>query len=81
MKTVVYSDRATKQLDALPALARVQVVSALDGYAMSGIGDIKKLAGRAGYRLRAGDYRVIFDENRSTVLAIDIARRTTTTYR
>ncbi|MCM1267743.1 MAG: type II toxin-antitoxin system RelE/ParE family toxin [Bacteroidales bacterium] len=26
-------------------------------------GDVKKLQGRNGYRLRIGDYRVIFDRN------------------
>ncbi|WP_286080670.1 type II toxin-antitoxin system RelE family toxin [Parablautia intestinalis] len=26
-------------------------------------GDVKKLQGREGYRLRIGDYRVIFDRN------------------
>ncbi|MGV3490291.1 MAG: type II toxin-antitoxin system RelE family toxin [Devosia sp.] len=81
MKTVVYSDRATKQLDALPHQAREQVIGAVDRYAMSGIGDVKKLTGRESYRLRVGSYRVIFDEDQVTVIAVQIGRRDTTTYR
>lgn len=39
--------------------------------------DIKKLKGRDGYRLRVGDYRVIYtiDNNIITIFIIDIAHR------
>jgi hypothetical protein len=55
--------------------------SGLHRYAMTGQGDVKALQGRDGYRLRIGSYRVIFDEDATTILAIYIGRRTTTTYR
>ena len=48
---------------------------------MMGRGDVKALLGRGGYRLRVGGYRVIFDEDLSTILAITIGRRATTTYK
>lgn len=48
--------------------------------AVAGRGDVKALQGRKGYRLRVGAYRVIFDEDATTILAIHIGRRTTTTY-
>lgn len=38
-------------------------------------GDIKKLQGRDGYRLRVGDFRVIFDSNGQIVLIIRIDNR------
>ena len=44
-------------------------------------GDVKSLQGRGGYRLRIGSYRVIFDEDATTILAIYIGRRTTATYK
>jgi mRNA interferase RelE/StbE len=47
---------------------------------MSGEGDVKRLSGRDGFRLRIGRYRVIFEEDASTILAICIGRRETTTY-
>ncbi|MDP1730864.1 MAG: plasmid stabilization protein [Devosia sp.] len=80
MKIVILSSAAAKQLDALPPAARDQVVDALSAYALTGIGDVKRLSGRDGYRLRVGRYRVLFSEDRITVLAVYIGKRETTTY-
>ncbi|TIV69506.1 MAG: plasmid stabilization protein, partial [Mesorhizobium sp.] len=66
--------------DNLPADVRNQVSDGLIDYAISGRGDVKRLSGRDGYRLRIGRYRVIFDEDRTTILAIYIGKRETTTY-
>jgi mRNA interferase RelE/StbE len=81
VKTIILTLRAAKDLDALPPDAREQVEGALHRYAMAGQGDVKALQGRDGYRLRIGDYRVLFDEDATTILAITIGRRTTTTYK
>ncbi|MGX9144370.1 type II toxin-antitoxin system RelE family toxin [Mesorhizobium sp. 128a] len=80
MKTIILSVSAARDLDNLPADVREQVSEGLITYAVSGRGDVKRLAGRDGYRLRIGRYRVIFDEDRTTVLAIYIGKRETTTY-
>lgn len=79
MRTVVYSPMAADELDALPEKAREQVVEAVNRYAMSGVGDVKRLAGREGLRLRSGRYRVLFDEDGSNVLVVRIVKRQTTT--
>ena len=81
MKTIVLSLAAARDLDALPREAREQVEIGLHRYAMTGQGDVKALQGRSGYRLRIGSYRVIFDEDATTILAIYIGRRATTTYK
>jgi len=81
MKTIVLTPSAARDLDNLPAEARQQVSDGLIEYAVSGKGDVKRLAGRDGYRLRIGRYRVIFDEDRTTILAIYIGKRETVTYR
>ena len=81
MKTIVLTHKAAKELDALPANARHAVSEALSAYAIDGRGDVKALAGREGRRLRVGEYRVIFDEDGATILAIYIGRRATTTYK
>jgi mRNA interferase RelE/StbE len=81
IKTIVLTLAAAKDLDALPQDAREQVEVALHRYAMTGQGDVKPLSGRGGWRLRIGRYRVIFDEDASTILAIYIGRRVTTTYK
>lgn len=81
MKTIVLTHSAAKDLDALPPDARAQVGSALVDYAMTGRGDVKKLMGRDGFRMRVGRYRILFDENQTTILAIYIGKREPTTYR
>jgi mRNA interferase RelE/StbE len=81
VKTIVLTLSAAKDLDALPRDGREQVEAGLHRYAMTGQGDVKALPGRAGYRLRVGSYRVIFDEDATTILAIYIGRRSTATYK
>lgn len=81
MKMIVLTNRAAKEFDALPDTAKADIDEALTGYAITGRGNVKKLQGREGYRLRVGNYRVIFDEDQTTILAIQIGRRATTTYR
>ena len=39
------------------------------------LGDIKKLKGISGFRLRIGDYRVLFDINGTVIDIIDIGNR------
>lgn len=81
VKTVIFTNAAAKQLDALPDEVREAIETSLDGYAMTGQGDVKALSGRVGYRLRVGSYRVIFAEDQVTVLAVSIGRRQTATYK
>jgi mRNA interferase RelE/StbE len=81
MKTIILSAAAARDLDALPEDARISVSDSLIDYALTGRGDVKKLAGREGYRMRIGRYRVLFDEDRATILAVYIGKRETTTYR
>ena len=81
MKTIVLTPAAARDLDNLPTEPRRQVSEALIDYAMNGRGDVKRLSGREGYRLRVGRYRVIFDEDQATILAIYIGKRETATYR
>ncbi len=80
MKTVVFTSAAAKQFDALPNLAQIAVEAALDRYAMEERADVKKLQGQDGYRMRVGEYRVLFDEDLTTILAFYIGRRATKTY-
>jgi mRNA interferase RelE/StbE len=81
VNTIILTPSAAKDIDALSQDAREQVQAALHRYAMTGQGDVRSLQGRDGYRLRIGSYRVIFDEDATTILAIYIGRRATTTYK
>jgi len=80
MRTIVFTHKAAKELDALPADVRHSITEALSACAIDGRGDVKALAGRDGRRLGVADYRVIFDDDGSTILAIFVGRRATTTY-
>ncbi|WP_246721840.1 type II toxin-antitoxin system RelE family toxin [Methylosinus sp. H3A] len=65
-------------MDGLPEDARTAVTEALAIYATTGLGDVKNLAGRDGFRMRVGRYR---DDDGATILAIHIGKRETATYR
>ena len=60
--------------------AALRFLDALDVYAISGRGDVKRLVGREGFRLRVGRYRIVFDEDQTRILAIYVGKRETTTY-
>ena len=81
MKTIIFEKPAARTYDSLPDEVRQSIELALHRYAISGIGDVKPLSGRAGYRLRVGGYRVIFDQDACTILAVYFGKRDTTTYR
>lgn len=81
MKTVVFSAAAAADLDRLQKPDRSRVEEALYAYAISGQGNVKRLTGRDEFRLRVGRFRVIFDQDQVTILAIYIGTRETTTYR
>ena len=81
VKSIILTPGAAKDIDALPQDARERVEAGLHRYAMTGQGDVKALQGRDGFRLRIGSYRVIFDEDATTILAVYVGRRATTTYK
>jgi len=80
MKTIIFTVGAARDHDALPADARAMVDDALDEYAQAGRGDVKRLQGSPYCRLRAGRYRIVFGQDQTTILAIYIGKRETTTY-
>ena len=68
MRTVIFTVGAARDHDALPVDARATVDDALDAFARDGRGDVKRLQGSPYYRLRAGRYRVVFDQDQTTIL-------------
>jgi len=60
--TVVLTKTAQKQLDKLPAKLADTLLDAIQELAGNPRPDgCKKLKGRSGYRIRKGDYRIIYD--------------------
>lgn len=56
---IQYSKQAIKFLKKQDITTRKRIVNAINSLPS---GDVKKLKGESGYRLRIGDYRVIFDK-------------------
>ncbi len=60
MPNIKYSKQALKFLDKQDIRTKERIVKAINNLPN---GDVKKLQGRTCYRLRVGDYRIIFDMN------------------
>lgn len=59
---IQYSRQAVKFLAKQDSAIKKRIVAAINKLP-TGYGDIKKLQGKNGYRLRVGDFRIIFDRN------------------
>jgi len=80
MYHVEYTPRAIKALRSLPANWRTRIVDKIDALALNPFApnnNVKKLRGREGYRLRVGDWRILYDidEGKIILLVIDIGAR------
>lgn len=63
--TVIWSDGASSDLAALDKTVARRVVAAVDRLAAKNQGNVKHLKGSQRYRLRVGDWRVIFQREPS----------------
>lgn len=78
MKLVAYSKIASRVLLKMPRNDAARIRGKVDQYAANPAAlanQVKKLQGRSGYRLRVGDWRVIFDEDDSVVSIEEIGSR------
>lgn len=57
---IQYSKQALKFLKKQDSSTKRRIVTAINNLPS---GDVKKLQGTDGYRLRVGDFRIIFDKN------------------
>ncbi|MFW5668011.1 MAG: type II toxin-antitoxin system RelE family toxin [Acetivibrio ethanolgignens] len=58
--TINYSKQAIKFLKKQDKPTRERIVNAIN---LLPDGDVKKLQGQSAYRLRVGDFRILFDKN------------------
>ena len=75
MAKIAYSTAATKALSRIPAKRRTAIRQKIDDLAAGMGGDIVKLVGLPGYRLRVGAYRVIFDYDGDTLVVRHVGPR------
>ncbi len=70
------SEEALAQLRVLPKEARRRIGFRLDALQEDFRGDVKKLAGQAGrYRLRVGEYRVLFALEKDLIMVHQVKDR------
>lgn len=69
---IYYSKQATKFLKKQDTVTRDRIKKSIHSLPS---GDIKKLKGSDYYRLRVGDYRVIFDKNGNVIFVVKIDNR------
>lgn len=73
---IIWDEKAFDQLNKLESVISTRIakkVRELEKNPYSG--DIKKLKGQEGYRLRVGDYRAIFDIQRDKIIILKVGHR------
>lgn len=75
MRPISFTASATRQWIKLPPDVRRRIDGKLIEFASTGLGDVKKLKGRAGARLRVGGWRLIFYEEGQTIVVAAVGHR------
>lgn len=71
MYHLLYTDTALKQLQKLEKETQLRILTALERLRIRPEScDIKRLVGMGGFRFRVGDYRIIFDLQRTKLLIL-----------
>jgi mRNA-degrading endonuclease RelE of RelBE toxin-antitoxin system len=70
-KTVIWSPEARADLRRIDREGALRILRAIDSYLSTGLGDVKKLRPpRHEFRLRVGDYRVLFLPKEELVIEV-----------
>ena len=74
---IVFSDKALKQLTKMERRVQERIIAVLERIRIRPEAYVTKLVGDPGYRLRAGDYRVIMDIDKKElhILILKVGRR------
>jgi mRNA interferase RelE/StbE len=73
---IEYGDSALADLDRLPARERAQILRKIERLEQGLHGNIKRLhEAEAAYRLRMGDYRILFDVEENVIVVRRIGNR------
>ncbi len=70
-RTVIWSPEARGDLRAIDRETALQILQTIDRYLDTGVGDVKKLRPpRQDFRLRVGDYGVLFHPKNERVIEV-----------
>jgi mRNA interferase RelE/StbE len=75
VKPITFTPAAVRQWTKLSRDIRRRIDARLTDFAATGKGDVRRLKGRAGSRLRIGNWRVIFDERRGEIVVMAVGHR------
>jgi mRNA interferase RelE/StbE len=75
MKPILFTPAASRQWTKLTTQIRRRIDVRLTEFAASGKGDVKRLKGRQGSRLRVDDWRVIFYEEAGSIVVVAVGHR------
>ena len=75
MKAVLFTPAAARQWLKLSTEIRKRIDAKLTIYATNGSGNVKRLKGAGGCRLRIGDWRVIFIEDARSITGVAVGNR------
>ena len=74
MKRISYTRTAASDLRAYRSEAK-RIMAKIERYAETGAGDVAQLVGSPAFRLRVGDFRVIFEESETGIVVTKIGPR------
>jgi len=75
MRPIAFTVTGARQWAKLSPHVRGRIDKQLVRFAETGHGDVKRLKGRDGLRLRVGDWRVIFYEDGDTLVVAAVGHR------
>jgi mRNA interferase RelE/StbE len=75
MAEIVFTAAATRQWLKLSSDVRARLDVKLTAFARSGKGDVQRLKGREGVRLRVGDWRIILYRDGKTIVVAAVGHR------
>ena len=78
MKQIAYTRTALKSLRRIPANEAEKITTKIAQYAGdpgAQANNVAKLSGRPGLRLRIGDWRIIFEEDETTISVLAVGPR------
>jgi mRNA interferase RelE/StbE len=75
MKPIAFTTTSARRWAKLAPDVRGRIDRRLTEFATTGHGDVKRLRGRDGLRLRVGDWRLIFYEDQETIVVAAVGHR------
>lgn len=81
MKRILWTEQAVADVRAIDRTMAMRILLALHEFAKTGRGNVKDLTDREGLRLRAGDYRLIFNFEEPDAMRVRRVLHRSETYR